>query len=255
MACFIVTAAGCQPPGDQQSAEWQPPVLTEEDWQEPDGREVIQRHIAFMQGQPVLVAEAQVSYEAVQETGQKLHFDMLQRLAVRSPDRLHWVTLNDDGTTESAWLSDGQFMLLRQPANLWGQITVPPTIPEAVDRLVGEYSLDVPFRDLLAGDPAEIWLGEDVTSVWWVGEAWVAGAWTDHVAVRKPGFDFELWVKKGDEPFLAKLVIVFAGEEGQPSYVARFRKWSTTIPDAVTQFTFTPPPGAERIEVVPVINP
>jgi hypothetical protein len=252
--CFIFAAAGCAPPSDRQSLDWQPPALADEDWQEPDGREIIQRHIDFMQGQELLMAEALVSYEAVQETGQKLHFDMLQRLVVRRPDKLHWVTLNDDGTTESAWFSDGQFTLLKQPASLWGQIDVPPTIPETVDRLVGEYGLDVPFQDILAGDPAEIWLGEDVTSVWWVGEAWVQGSWTNHVAVRKPDVDFELWVRKGDEPFLAKLVIVFTTEEGQPSYIARFRKWSTTIPDAATQFTFTPPPNAERVEVVPVID-
>jgi hypothetical protein len=46
-------------------------------------------------------------------------------------------------------------------------------------------------------------------------------------------------------------VIVFAAEEGQPTYSARFRKWALEIPDAGL-FDFTPPPGSERIEVVPV---
>ncbi len=241
---------------NQEAADhsWTPPALADQDWQEPDGREVVRRLTDFMSGQQEFATEAVVTYGALQESGQKLHFDLLQRMAVRKPDKLHWVTLNDDGTTDSAWFSDGTFTLLKQPANVWGQIDVPHTIPEMVDRLVGEYDLDVPFRDILAGDPAEIWLGEDVTSVWWVGEAWVEGYWTDHVAVRKPGVDFELWVRKRGDPFLAKIAIAFTDEQGQPTYVARFRKWETSVAAVVTDFTFTPPPDAEQIEVVPVIE-
>lgn len=258
LAAFVAIGGcdqGVQEAG-QESADrsWTPTALADGDWEEPEGREVIQRNIDFMKTQQELMTEALVSYEAVQESGQKLHFDLLQRMAVQRPDKLHWVTLNDDGTTSSAWFSDGRFTLLRQPANLWGQIEVPPTIPEMVDRITGEYDLDVPFSDILAGDLAELWLGEDVTEVWWVGEAWVEGYWTDHVAARKPGVDFELWVRKGDEPFLAKMAVAFTEDEGKPTYVARFRKWATTVPDAMTDFAFTLPPDAEQVEVVPVID-
>ncbi len=255
IACFIVAAAGCQPPGDQQSTDWQPPALTDEDWQEPDGLQVIQHMTEFMDAQQEWVTEALVSYEALQESGQNLHFEMLQRMIMRKPDRLFWVTLNDDGTADSAWIYDGQFTMLKQPANIWGRINGPGTIPEMVRRLVDEYELTVPFPDILMHAPGAPIFGDDVTSVWWVGEAWVGGFWTNHVAARKPGADLELWIRKGNRPFPAKMAITFIEEEGRPTYVARFRNWSTTIPDPVTQFTFTPPPGAERIEVVPVITP
>jgi len=255
----FVGVAGCnqevQETG-QASADgvWTPPALVDEGWEEPDGREVIQRSIDFMKAQPQLLTEALVSYQAVQETGQALHFDLLQRLAVHQPDKLHWVTLNDDGSTDSAWFSDGRFTMLRQPANVWGQIDGPLTIAEMVDRIVDEYDMDVPFRDILAGDPADLWLSDDVTELWWVGEAWVEGYWTDHVAVRKPGADFELWVRQGDEPFLAKMAIVFTEDDGRPTYVARFRKWATALPADMTDFEFTPPTNSEQVEVVPVID-
>jgi len=259
LPALLVGAAGC----DQQMREagpetadraWTPPALSDEDWEEPEGREVIQRNIDFMKAQQELMTEALVSYEAVQESGQNLHFDLLQRMAVQRPDKLHWVTLNDDGSTDSAWFADGRFTLLRQPANLWGQIRVPPTIPEMVKRVSDVYDLDVPFGDILTSDLSELWLGEEVTEVWWVGEAWVEGYWTDHVALRKPGADLELWVRKGDEPFLAKMAVAFTEDEGKPTYVARFRKWMTALPTDMTDFTFTPPADAEQVEVVPVID-
>ena len=259
LPALLVGAAGC----DQQMREagpetadraWTPPALSDEDWEEPEGREVIQRNIDFMKAQQELMTEALVSYEAVQESGQNLHFDLLQRMAVQRPDKLHWVTLNDDGSTDSAWFADGRFTLLRQPANLWGQIRVPPTIPEMVRRISDVYDLDVPFGDILASDLTELWLGEEVTDIWWVGEAWVEGYWTDHVALRKPGADLELWVRKGDEPFLAKMTVAFTEADGQPTYVARFRKWATSVADVEADFSFVPPEGSEQVEVVPVVE-
>lgn len=260
MVAALVGMVGCgQAVPEEASQEsdarfWSPPALVDDDWEQPEGREIIQRNIDFMGAQQELMTEALVSYEAMQESGQILHFDLLQRLAVSRPDKLHWVTLNDDGSTDTAWFSDGVFTLLREPANLWGQIRVPPTIPEMIDRLADEYEVDVPFGDILAADLNDLWLGEEVTDLWWVGEAWVEGYWTDHVAVRKPGADLELWVRKGDEPFLAKMTVAFTDAEGKPTYVARFREWHTKVSGAVTDFTFTPPADAEQVEVVPVVG-
>ena len=72
----------------------------------------------------------------------------------------------------------------------------------------------------------------------------------------RPGGDLdELWVRHGDEPFLAKMAIAFTDAEGQPTYVARFRKWATSVADVAADFEFSPPPDAERVEVVPVVRP
>jgi len=205
----------------------------------------------FLASQPLVLTEALVSYESVQESGQKLQFDVLQRMAVQKPDKFFWVTVQDDGSANSAWFADGKFAMLRMPANVWGQISGPATIPAMVDRLISEYNLDVPLPDILGRDP-DVPLVDEGAEIWWVGEAWVEGYWTNHIAIRQPGEDIQIWVRKGDQPFPAKMAITFVNEEGQPTYLARFRLWSTTMPNAATQFTFTPPPDAERIEVVPV---
>ena len=90
--------------------------------------------------------------------------------------------------------------------------------------------------------------------MWYVGEAWVNGRWTDHVAIRRPGVDIQIWVRQ-DDPFPAKVAIVFTEDEGMPSHTARFSKWSTTLPADPSLFQFIPSQEAERIDVVPVIDP
>lgn len=246
--------AGCGAPAPAEDDEWLPSALADDAGDLPEGRDVVQRMVDFMRGHRELAFEARVTWESVQESGQKLHFDMLQRVAIRKPDQIFWVTLRDDATVDSAWYDNGRFSMIRQPDNIWGQIRIPGAIPEMVEELVDNYMVDVPFPDILGGDPQEVWLGDDVTSVWYVGEAWVNGRWTDHVAIRRPGADIEIWVQQGD-PFPAKLAIVFIEDEGMPAYIARFSKWATMLPADPTLFQFTPPPEAERIDVVPVIRP
>lgn len=237
----------------QETDAWTPSALEEADGDLPEAREVVQRMVDLLKNTTELSLEARVTYEAVQESGQKLQFDMLQRITMRKPDEIYWTTLRDDATSDRAWYVDNQFSMVRQPANVWAQIFLPGGISEMAEVLVTQYNVDVPFPDILSTGFEELWLGDDVISVQYVGEAWVGGAWTDHVAIRKPGADIELWIQHGN-PVLAKMAVVFTEEEGMPSYTARFSKWSATLPDDPSLFEFTPPPGAERIEPVPVVE-
>ena len=189
LSVLFALLVGCGAPAPAEDDVWTPPALADDVGELPEGREVVQRMVDFMQSNQELAVEARVTYESVQESGQKLQFDMLQRVAMRKPDQLFWVTLRDDATQDRAWYDKGRFRVVRQPANMWGEIRLPGGIAEAVQELVANYMITVPFPDLLSSDPQELWLGDDVTSIWYVGEAWVDGRWTDHVAIRKPGAD------------------------------------------------------------------
>ncbi len=243
-------AAACSQPATSVETPWEPLALQDD---EPalEGREIIMRLTGFLGNQPEIMTEAFVTYQAMQDSGQKIHLDLLQQIVVHQPDKLYWKTLHDDASVETAWFSDGRFSLLKEPSNVWGQIDGPNEIPDMVDLLATQYGVTVPFRDLLSEGLANIWLSDEVTSVVYVGEAWVAGAWTDHVAIRKPGIDFELWIRKGPEPFLDKLTVVFTEEPGMPTHSARFLKWATTISDPAV-FQPAVPTDAERVDMVPV---
>jgi hypothetical protein len=254
LVAVLAVLVGCQPPADGEDQGWTPPALTGDVDELPDGREVVQRMIDFMQEHQEVAFEARVTWESVQASGQKLHFDMLQRVAIRKPDQIFWVTLRDDASVDSAWYNNNSFSMIRQPANIWAQTRIPGDMADMVEELVNGYQIDVPFPDILSGNPQELWLGDDISSVWYVGEAWVGGYWTDHVAIREPGADIQIWIRQGDEPFPARVVVIFVEDEGMPVNIASFTKWSTTLPADPMLFQFTPPPEADRIDVVPAIR-
>jgi len=250
----IVLIVGFAIPGMTSAQGWGEaawsPVPLSDDAELPSGRDVVMSLVDFMKGHETLQFESLATYQVVQDSGQKIRFDLLHRMMMRKPDKLFWVTLYDNAVVDSVWYNQGTFTLLKQPANVWGTIIAPPRITEAVERLVGEYRVVVPFADLLSGDPAEFWLGEAVTSVEYVGEAWIDGQWTDHVTIRKEGVDLAIWIRKGEEPFPVRMAFDFTEEQGQPSYIALFRNWSSSIaPEDIPGFT--PPVGSERIEIVP----
>ena len=249
--CLMFTLAGCAQESQEGRSVWIPDALPAEATETPDTRAIVTRVIDFMDRQQELAAEAFVTYEVLQESGQTLTFDLLLSIAYQKPNKLRWIILFDDGTKETAWFDSGTFSMLKEPALVYGQVEVASTVPNMISELEDKYGLDVPFRDVLSGQISELWLGDDVTSMRYVGEAWVDGAWTDHVALRRDGVDFEMWVAKGEQPFPARISIVLTDEEGMPRSITRFREWKNVIPPAIS-FDFVPPEGAEQIEVVSV---
>jgi len=250
LALLLLLAAGttgCQ--GDEDGLRMPPPIADDIDPPSPEG--LLGQMSEFMNAHSTFAFDALVTYEALQESGQKLEFDLVQRIAVSQPDRLYWVTLRDDGSTNTVWYSDGTFTMLKQPDNVYGQVEGLGTIPEMIDVVVNEYGIVVPFADLLASGSESVFL-LDLESSTYAGLAWVDGEWTHHIALRSDLVDFELWIPEDGDPVPQRLRIIWKHEEGLPGYQARFRRWEFSPSFDESQFQFVAPPDAERIEVIPL---
>ncbi|MHC4089180.1 MAG: DUF2092 domain-containing protein [Planctomycetota bacterium] len=243
----VALASGCQQDGGTSVAITMPP--DEQDSLAPE--ELLTEMAAFMAAHDDYAFEALVTYQSLQESGQTLHFDMIQSVAVSQPDRLFWTTLNDDASSDKAWYSAGQFSMLKQPDNIYGQIDVPATIPEMIDVVTNDYGIVVPFSDLLASGDESVFL-RDLEASEYVGLAWVEGAWSHHLALRNELVDFEVWMQAEGDPIPLKLAITWKLEEGLPAYVARFREWNFSPILDESQFHFNVPSGAELIEILPM---
>jgi len=246
---FVVVAltSGCQQEAEPPAAF--PTAPDEQDELSPE--ELLTQMAAFMASHDDYSFEALVTYQSLQESGQTLHFNMIQRVAVGQPDRLFWETHEDDGRSDRAWYRDGRFVMLKQPDNIYGQVDVPTTIPEMIDVLANDYGVVVPFSDLLArgGEPV---LLRDLQASQYVGLAWVDGKWSHHLALRNELVDFELWMQAEGDPIPLRLAITWKLEEGLPGYAARFRKWEFSPEFDESQFRVDLPNGAELIEVLPI---
>ena len=220
----------------------------------PTADEVLESMVAFMASQQHLAVDAHVTYEVLQDSGQLLTFDTVQYLDLSRPDRLAWTTVRDDATVDEVWFADGVFTMLKHPDNIYGQVEdLPAGITEAVDVLVDGYAIFVPFSDLISGHASQIFLEKSDSKVY-VGEAWIRGQWTHHLALGGEDFDVELWVDADGDPLPLRMGIRWKHEQGQPAYFARFHNWNLTPDFDDTTFRANLPESAEHVVMVPVVD-
>ncbi len=82
------------------------------------------------------------------------------------------------------------------------------------------------------------------------GQDIVGGEVCDHYAFRQGQIDWQIWIAAGGKPLPRKVVIVNRADEARPESISLIA-WNLkpAFKDAV--FTFTPPKGATKIEIVP----
>jgi hypothetical protein len=183
--------------------------------------------------------------------GQKIQFGRESRIALRRPDRLA-VEVNGDLIDEQAWYDGRTVTLLDKRENSYGVIEVPGNIDAMLDYLAERFGVAMPLADLIFSDPYQT-AAPAIRSGGYVGLHRVNGMPCHHLAFRQDTVDWQLWVDAGQQPVPRKLLITYKAMPGQPQYTAVFSAWnlSASLPDEL--FAFTPPAGAAKVDLKPVI--
>jgi len=64
--------------------------------------------------------------------------------------------------------------------------------------------------------------------------------------------DWQIWIQTGDTPLPMKYVITSKWLTGAPQYTASFRNWNTNPKIDASQFEFTAPKGAQKLDSIAV---
>ncbi|HEY2586665.1 MAG TPA: DUF2092 domain-containing protein [Tepidisphaeraceae bacterium] len=187
------------------------------------------------------------------EDGQKVDIARRERVAVRRPDRVAASIASDDGDTEFTF--DGHTVtLLNVDNHAYGQTEIKGDLDAMFDHLANDYGMTVPLVDLILADPAKALLSRARTCTD-VGVGYVFDTKCRHLAFRQEGIDWEIWIQDGAEPLPRKLAIVYKDTPGHPEYVAYLSDWNLNADVPESRFTFTPPPGAKRVDFAVHVTP
>jgi hypothetical protein len=185
------------------------------------------------------------SYDAVQESGQKVEFHERRDIALARPDRLSVRHVRSDGV-ESRIVFDGKTIsVLDGEANVYAQAPQPGALDDAIVYFVRDLGMRLPLARLLTTRaPAE--LDRRVQSLVYV-ERTALPLPAHHIVGRAGNVDVQLWIADGDQPLPLRIVLTYVEEPGQPQFRAQFLDWRTGPPGGTDTFRFTPPPGARQI--------
>lgn len=196
--------------------------------------------------------EANAVDERVTTDGQKLQSLAQTRLAVERPNKLRADRLGPLADTIIRY--DGKNLsLYGKRTGYYAEAAAPPTLDATLDFARTHYGIDAPGADLLFSRPYEE-LTEGATAMREIGLEPVDGVMCHHIAVRSDKVDWQIWIEDGPRPVPHRYVVVTKDQAEKPQYALSLTRWEPNAPLAAETFNFVPPPGAQRIRMMPLAS-
>ena len=185
-----------------------------------------------------------MSYDIVQESGQKIQFSEARKVQVSRPNYLRVDTQQSDGDTGGLLFDGKALTLFNSTENVYSQVEQAGDVDSAVRYAVSKLNIRVPLaRMLVTTLPEE--LKRLNSNVDYVERNTLGSMPTDHIAVQTKNVDYQVWIGKDMLPM--RMVLTYKNEPGQPQFQANFSSWDLTSAIQNSTFTFTPAKGAEKV--------
>lgn len=173
-------------------------------------------------------------------------------VAVQRPNHLAARAVSKTGARR--FVFNGRTLtLLDEKPNHYATVPAATTIDGLVDQLEAKYGFVPPLADFAVSNPyREIrqqahtvtYLGRGKASACPLG---ICGVDCDRIGLKGKAADAQLWIAESDG-LPRKLVATFH-RAGHPQVRITFSKWNLAAPVTAGEFNFTPPKGAQKIEM------
>lgn len=180
--------------------------------------------------------------------GETLHIAHTIDVKVRRPDRMQ-ASMNGDDDPVKLFYDGNNLYLTNVAANKYAVVPVPNTIQKMLETAMGKLHIDFPLADFLTEAPNKAFL-TGVTSGKIINTVNIDGALCKHLYFEQPpGISLELWVEDNERALPRRLIVTYRDLPGSPSFIAMFSDWRLSPNLTDTDFQFTPPAGATKIEL------
>jgi hypothetical protein len=195
---------------------------------------------------------ADVTFDHVLPSGQKLQFSAQQDVVAERPGRLR-VDWSGDLGARRFWY-DGKSITLYDPAQpFYATASAPAQLDGMLDLLIGKYGFSPPLADFLYRDPYKT-LRQNIQYGFDLGDSEVAGRSCRSFAFVEKKIDWQIWIEDSAQPVPCKVTITYKTNPAQPQFTAVFSDWK--FAPRISEATFSPdvPAGIERIGFADLSN-
>jgi len=214
---------------------------------EADAKRLFQAMSDYLGKQQSISFDYDSNLEFVTDDNQKLGLASSGSLALSRPDKVR--ATRTGGFADVALTFDGRLLtLLVKNADAYAQLEVPGTIDQLVDELRNKYGRPMPAADLLMSD-VYAQLMPTVIDTKDLGSGVIHGVECDHLAFRTADVDWQIWIAQGERHYPCRYVITSKEVDQAPEFVMTIRDWKAGGAAAPSDFTFTPPAGATKMDI------
>jgi hypothetical protein len=189
-----------------------------------------------------------ISYDAVQDDGQKIEFGEVRDVAVERPNRVRIAETSSDGSN-NLMLFDGERITVSSgdgKSVVYAQTLQPGDIDATVVHYVRDLKLRLPLAPVLMSSLADE-LQRRLTGIDYVERSSLHGKPVHHIAGRTAAVDFQVWIADGKQALPERIVITYKAEAGQPQFRADFSKWNLSPKFDKATFRFKPAANSSQI--------
>jgi hypothetical protein len=213
---------------------------------EADAKRLLKAMSDYLAAQQAISFDYDAILEVVTKDEQILALASSGSVTLNRPDKI--LATRSSGFADVELSFDGKTLtLLGKNLNIYAQEDVPGSVDNLVDEL-RKRNRPLPAADLLLTDPYEV-LMQDVDDIKDLGSGVIGGVECDYLAFRAKEVDWQIWIAQGDRPYPCRYVISSKFMDGSPQYSIQVRDWKTGDEVAATDFAFTPPADAKKVDL------
>lgn len=208
--------------------------------------EVLRDAFAYLARVEQFTVRAEAWNDVALDDRATVQYESAVELALRRPDRLR-ITVAGDLEDRELWY-DGERVGVREEG-YYASTEARATIEETLAFVEGAYDVSFPLQGLARGAPGREHV-ERLEHAAYLGVHRAGGVPCHHLLWSEPDVDVEIWIATGERPLLQRLAIDYKTEPGAPRFQASLRDWDLAPELGDEVFEFTPPEGAEEIQIV-----
>jgi hypothetical protein len=215
--------------------------------QEINARELLGRMDAEIASFESFVLKGDAYADARMPAGQIIEHSSEVIARVQRPGKMR-ITKQDAENLVDIFFSGGLLTVYNTQDNFFAQTQIPEGIDSAADFALNRVGLDLPFLDFVSKKLSGQ-LTEGAQDVQHLGKSLIRGKIYEHIGVRTPEVDIQLWIASEGRPLPGKMAISSKWENGNPRFVA-FLHWDAGVEIPDSEFKFEQPENAVQIEFI-----
>lgn len=190
--------------------------------------------------------------EVPSSTGQFVTVRSLGQLTLQRPNKIR-STRGGDAPALDFYYDGSSVSAVAPDARVFSTTKAPASIDEMLAGIRQETGIHFHFAPLLFSDPYAN-LTRNLSSAALVGHTRVNGVPCDHLALRSPGVNWEIWISSGRVALPYRLAATFTDRPNLPRKHIEFSRWNLHPWTMASSFTFHPSSSFKEIPFKAVLK-
>ena len=205
----------------------------------------LQQMSAYIGSAEHFTFHADVTFDHVLPSGQKLQFSAGEDVALQRPNGIYIEWSGDLGDRQF-WYN-GKSVTLYDPATpFYATEAAPSDIDGMLEKVITQLNFTPPLADFFYSNPYKSVRGA-IQYGFSTGDTEIDGQSCSGLAFVEKNVDWQIWIAKGPQLVPCKLLVTYKTHPAQPQFTAIFKDWDFSPRIATSIFTANVPPESQAI--------